>query len=198
MKRIISLILIAIYCFIIIGCSNKSIDSDNKEYIFRNIPYGTHYSKAKEILVKELEEEGITKEKYENISRNSISIGFGEVEVAGHKASDLVCIFNSDKNITDNNLDVAVFWSGIYYFERNGEEVNLIYNDLLDKLIKLYGEPTIKRDEKKEIWWSSETEKTAILLKKAESIVQLRYFYYSDDIDNIDKNNNIGNNYNGL
>lgn len=204
MKRIISSILIAFLCFIAIGCSTKSNDSNNNEYLFRNIPYGTHYNKAKEILVKGLEAEGITKELRETISENGIIINlFHNIEIAGHKAGELFCYFtNEDDEIIEGNLDKVVFNRGEYiFYNNNSEELNLIYNDLLDKLIKLYGEPTKRDNENKRIRWDSETEKTSIVLKGTERLNEITinyiYYYLNDDIDNTEKSN-LENNYNGL
>lgn len=200
MKRTI-LSIIIFFSILLIGCSNSSSNSSENEYIFRNIPYKTHYDKAKEILFKSLKAEGITKELTETINGNIIKLETNEkVDIAGHKADGCICYFvnEDDESVLDtNNLNKAIIKSGKYYFyTKNSEELNTIYNDILDKLIKLYGEPTIRDDENKRIKWKSETEKTVINLRGAEKISEIDleyvYFYLDDNTENSD------NNYNGL
>ena len=168
-KRIAKMVLCALVLASVTSNCVYAESTKTKEISFRSIPWYSTKADTEEILYGEGASEGGWSSDTENIYRMSgidypnVTNGsdrvdgggykgwYSSVSVAGYEASDTYAcyVYDIDENgVINKNADDAKLYFGWYIFDSNDyADVKVIYEDLEQKLVSLYGEGTSDKED---------------------------------------------------
>ena len=216
-RKLISCLILCMCC--LVGCRGGNFRSAqnglmeresevityDEEILFRDVPWGTNYTKVDEIL-GELNLWALSGEAYRTFSTDEIILGdyqgidfeYGdiniianasndEIDVAGYKAKDIVLYFSYmpvDGVLTKEDEDSALYGAQYKFDTQNLDEMS---SDLVSKLTLLYGEPS-KTTQKTDIYLNRYTytywfgEKDTVIVLKTQNTEDDTTGLYDDEI----------------